>query len=44
MKFTSALGALGASSVLMSTVGAIQLDISSPGMHALQPACDDYTH
>jgi len=30
MKFTSALGALGASSVLMSSVGAIQLDISSP--------------
>jgi hypothetical protein len=31
MKFASALGALGASSVLLSGVGAVQLDISSPG-------------
>ncbi|KAF1358890.1 mannan endo-1,6-alpha-mannosidase DCW1 precursor [Lizonia empirigonia] len=30
MKFSSALGAVGASSVLMSTVGAITLDITSP--------------
>ena len=34
MKFTSALGALGASSVLLSGVSAIELDITSTGTTA----------
>jgi hypothetical protein len=39
MKFTTALtGALGASSLLLSGAGAVELDIKSPGMH-VAPAC-----
>tara|TARA_R110002003_G_scaffold431_5_gene19654 strand:- start:24362 stop:24592 length:231 start_codon:yes stop_codon:yes gene_type:complete len=35
MKFTTTLGALGASSLLFSGAGAIELDITSPGRIAL---------
>lgn len=38
MKISSAIGAIGASSLLLSGAGAIQLDINSPGMH-VQSAC-----
>jgi hypothetical protein len=31
MKLTAALGALGASNLLFTSVGAIDLDINSPG-------------
>jgi hypothetical protein len=31
MKLTSALGAIGASGLLLSGVGAVDLDINSPG-------------
>lgn len=38
MKFTSIVGALGASSMLLSGTGAIELDIQSPGMRT-SPLC-----